>query len=524
MYDILIKNGHVIDGTGSAPFLADVAIKEDRIVKIGELHNEKGEIEINASGKIVCPGFVDINNHSDTHWQIFLNPDLESLAYQGITTIVGGACGSSLAPLATPLAMESIQKWIDLKNISFNWLTLKEFLKVLELKKLSVNFATLVGHENLRRGILKDELRSPSSKELKFIEKMFQDSMKSGALGLSTGLIYTHARLASGEELKDLAKIVKKYNGVYVTHIRDEASEVVESIEEAIKIGQEVKMKLHIAHLKVMGKKNWGKMESALAHISRAKENGIDISFDVYPYTNTGSVLYAMLPSWVAEGGRKIMIHRLKDPIIRTKVIAEMKKSGFEYKKIEIAASPLDKTLTRRKITDIAISQNKTVEEAIIDILIASEGRVITSMEILSEENVRQAVVHPLSMIASNGAGYSLNHAKTGELVHPRSFGTFIKVLEKYVLQEKIITMEEAIRKMTSRPAEKFGVAKRGKLAKGFFADVLVLDRDKISSPSEKDRPYQYSRGVEYSFVNGKMVVQEGKYAGVRNGRVIKRT
>ena len=469
MYDILIKNGYVVDGSGSAPFLADVAIKEDKIVKIGELHNEKGEIEIDAHGKIVCPGFVDVNNHSDTYWQIFQNPDLESLAYQGITTIVGGACGSSLAPLATPSAMESIQKWIDLKNISFNWLTLKEFLKVLETKKLSVNFATLVGHENLRRGILKDELRAPNTKELKFIEKMFLDSMKSGALGLSTGLIYTHARLASGEELLDLAKIVKKYEGVYVTHIRDEAEGVVDSIEEAIKIGQEVKMKLHISHLKVMGKKNWSKMEEALAHISRAKENGVDISFDVYPYTNTGSVLYAMLPSWVAEGGRKIMISRLKDPAIRTKVMAEMKKSGFEYKKIEIASSPMDKTLTRRKITDIAISQNKTVEEAIIDILIASEGRVITSMEILSEKNVREAVTHPLSIIASNGAGYSIDHAKTGELVHPRSFGTFMKVLEKYVLQEKIITLGRSNQKNDFIPSGKIWSFQKRKIGKRIF-------------------------------------------------------
>ncbi|HRY82733.1 MAG TPA: amidohydrolase family protein [Candidatus Moranbacteria bacterium] len=523
MYDILIKNGKIIDGTGQAGFLADVAIKEDKIVKIGELHNEKGEIEIDANGKIVCPGFVDINNHSDTFWQIFLNPDLESLAYQGITTIVGGACGSSLAPLATPSAIESIQKWVELKNISFSWLTLQEFFDFLENKKFSVNFATLIGHENLRRGILKDELRAPNPKELRFIEKMLKDSMKAGALGISSGLIYTHARLATGEELLSLASIVKKYGGVYVTHIRDEAQEVVQSIEEAVKIGREAKMKLHISHLKVMGKKNWAKMDEALAYISRAREAGIDISFDVYPYTSTGSVLYAMFPSWVAEGGRKIMLHRLKDPIIRAKVITEMKKSGFEYKKIEIAASPLNKTLARRKITEIADSQNKSVEEAIIDVLIASEGRVITSMETLSEDNIRKAIIHPFSMIASNGAGYNLNHAKTGELVHPRSFGTFIKVLEKYVNQEKIITMEEAIRKMTAFPAEKFGIAKRGKLEKGYFADILVLDKNKIASPADKDRPYQYSRGIDYSFVNGKMVIQDGKYDGARDGRIIKR-
>lgn len=522
MYDILIKNGKVIDGTGRPSFLADVAIQDDKIVRIGELHEEKGEIEIDAHGKIVCPGFIDINNHSDTFWQIFINPNLESLVYQGITTIVGGACGSSLAPLATPITIESIQKWVDLKNISFSWLSLKEFFTFLKFKKLSVNFATFVGHENLRRGILKDESRSPNPKELKFIEKMLKDSMISGALGLSSGLIYTHARLATSEELINLANIVKKYNGVYVTHIRDEAGEVVQSVEEAIKIGREVRMKLHISHLKVMGKKNWGKMEEVLAHISQAKKAGIDISFDVYPYTNTGSVLYAMLPSWVAEGGRKIMLHRLKDLAIRAKVISEMKKSGFEYDKIEISASPLDKTLTNRKITEIATSQNKTVEEAIIDVLIASEGRVITSMETLSEDNVRSAIAHPLSIIASNGAGYNLEHAKTGERVHPRSFGTYIKVLEKYVLAEKLITFEEAIAKMTSRPAEKFEILKRGKIEKGYFADVLVLNEKNISSPSSKDRPYQYSRGVEYSFVNGKMVVKDGKYEGEKNGRIIK--
>jgi N-acyl-D-amino-acid deacylase len=421
------------------------------------------------------------------------------------------------------LTIESIQKWVDLRNINFNWLSLKEFYTFLKFKKISVNFATLIGHENLRRGILKDELRSPNPKELKFIEKMLKDSMQAGALGLSSGLIYTHARLATSDELTNLANIIKEYKGVYVTHIRDEAGGVIQSVEEAIEIGREAKMKLHISHLKIMGRKNWEKMREALEHISQASEAGIDISFDVYPYTNTGSVLYAMLPSWVAEGGRKIMLHRLKDPAIRAKVIVEMKKSGFEYEKIEIAASPLNKTLTNRKITEIATSQNKTVEEAIIDVLIASEGRVITSIETLSEDNVRSAIVHPLSMIASNGAGYSLEHAKTGEKVHPRSFGSFMKVLEKYVLAEKIITLETAISKMTSRPAEKFGILKRGKIKKGYFADILILDEKNISSPSNKENPYQYSRGIDYSFLNGKMVIQEGKYNGEKNGRIIKR-
>ena len=523
MYDIIIKDGNVIDGTGKPMFLADVGIKGDKIAKIGELHDDRGEIEIDAREKIVCPGFIDVNNHSDTFWQIFLNPDLESLLYQGITTIVGGNCGSSLAPLARAETIKAIQKWIDLRTVNFNWLSLNEFFKFLGGGKLSVNFATLIGHETLRRGVLEDELRSPNPKEIKYIIRSFARSMKDGALGMSTGLIYTHARLAPMSELINLARIVKKYDGVYATHTRDEGNELIDSIEESVKISRETKVKLHISHLKAVGKNNWRKMEDALALIDRASKSGMDISFDVYPYINTGSVLYTLLPSWVAEGGKKMMLHRLKDPAIRAKVISEMEESGFEYDKVEIASSPLDKTLTRRKITEIAKFQDKKVEEAIIDILIASEGRVITSMEVLSEENVKKAILHPLSMIATNGSGYSVFHSKTGELVHPRSFGSFSKILAKYVLEEKTLSFEEAVKKMTSFPAEKFGIEKRGRLKEKYAADVLVLDKNKIASPSENGHPYRYSKGVEYMLVNGKIVIKQGKYEKVRNGRIIKR-
>ncbi|HHE45939.1 MAG TPA: hypothetical protein ENL05_01155, partial [Candidatus Moranbacteria bacterium] len=378
------------------------------------------------------------------------------------------------------------------------------------------------GHGTLRRGVLNDEVRSPNLKELKFIEKKLKESMKQGSFGLSTGLIYTHARLASPEELKGLAKIVKKYKGIYTSHIKDEANEVLDSLEEAIQIGRDTGVKLHSSHLKVMGAKNWPKMDDALALIDNAYKNGIDISFDVYPYTNTGSVLYTLLPAWVAEGGKKMMLYRLKDLAVRAKVISEMKRSGFEYNKIEIASSSLDKTLTRRKIADIAQAQNKTVEDTIIDILLASEGRVITSIEVLNESNVKKAILHPLSMIATNGSGYNINHAKTGEVVHQRSFGAFTKVLEKYVLEEEIIRFEDAIRKMTAYPAEKYSIRNRGRLKKGYFADVLVFNRSEISSPATRENPYQYSRGIEYSIINGKIIIEEGKYKKIKNGRIIK--
>jgi N-acyl-D-amino-acid deacylase len=522
MYDILIKGGTIIDGTGEPMFSADVAVAGDRIAKIGNLSNERGEIEIEAEGKIVCPGFIDVNNHSDTYWRIFLNPDLESLVYQGITTIVGGNCGSSLAPLTEAKNIETIQKWVDLKEINVNWLSLEEFFGFLGDAKLSVNFATLVGHGTLRRGLLGDDVRSPNPKELRFFENKLKEAMKQGALGLSTGLVYSHARLASFEELKDLAGIVRKYHGVYTTHIKDEGDELIDSLEEAVRIGREAGVKLHISHLKAVGMKNWPKMAEALAMIDQAQESGVDISFDVYPYTNTGSVLYTLLPAWVAEGGRKMMLRRLKDLVVRDKVIAEMRKSDFEYEKVEISSSPLDKTLTRRKITEIAKSQGQTVEDAIIDILIASEGRVITSMEVLGEENVKKAIIHPLSIIATNGAGYDLEHAAGGEIVHQRSFGTFQKVLAKYVLEEEVIRFEDAVRKMTAAPAEKFQIKKRGRIQAGFFADILIMDRAKISSPSSRENTYQYSRGIEHSMVNGKMVISDGVYQSSKRGRIIK--
>lgn len=523
MYDIIIKNGNIIDGTGVPMFLGDVGIKEDRIAKVGDLGNEKADKIIDAGGKFVCPGFIDVNNHSDTYWQLFLNPDLESLVYQGITTIVGGNCGSSLAPLTSPKNIESIQKWADMKKINVNWLKFAEFVDFMKSKKFSVNFATLIGHGTMRRGILHDEVRSLTTKELNFIKKELSESISNGALGMSTGLIYTHAKLAPAEELTDLAKTVKKYDGVYATHIRGEGEELIESCEEAVDVARKSGVKLHISHLKVMGRKNWKKMDEAFDIIDHAYENGIDVTFDVYPYTNTGSVLYTLLPDWVAEGGKKIMIHRLKDPSVRAKVKTEMKKSGIDYDKVEIAISPLGKTLARRKITEIAKIQEKSVEDAVIDILIASEGRVITSMEILSEENVKKAILHPLSIIATNGVGYNTEHRASGELVHPRSFGSFIKILVEYVQKNKLLSWEEAVKKMTSLPARKFGLKKRGEIKEKNIADIVILDKDKLESSATKDNPYQYSRGVEFVFVGGKITLAEGKYTGERFGEMIRR-
>lgn len=523
MFDIIIKNGTIIDGTGKPMFLGDVGIKEEKIDEIGDLSHERAHTEIDAKNQYVCPGFIDVNNHSDTYWRIFTNPELESLLYQGITTIIGGNCGSSLAPLKNQDIIQSIQKWADISSINLNWLSMGEFLAEVERRKISVNFASLVGHATLRRGLLRDEVRSVTPRELSMMKEMLKRAMKEGAFGFSTGLVYTHAKLASEDEISEIAKIVKSYGGVYTTHVRGETNELVEAVQEAINIAKKTGINLEISHLKAIGEKNWDLMQRALDLIEAARTDGVDVNFDVYPYTYTGSVLYILLPDWVAEGGKKMMIRRLKDPETRKKVLEEMRNDNYDYSKITISISPLNKTLTRKKIVDIARAQEKTVEETIIDVLIASEGRVVSMIDGLSEKNVEKAIRNPFSIISSNGAGYNLEHQNTSELVHPRNFGSFSRVLGHYVEGKKILSWEEAIHKMSGKPAQKFQIKKRGALKPDYYADLVIVSPETVMDMATPENPYQYSKGINYVIVNGKIAIEDGSYNGSRSGEIIRK-
>jgi N-acyl-D-amino-acid deacylase len=523
MYDILIKNGVIIDGTGKPMFKGDLGIREGVIADIGDLSGEHAQTEIDAAKKYVAPGFIDVNNHSDTYWRIFMDPVLESLISQGVTTIIGGNCGASLAPLTKHEVMKSIQKWTDMNKVNFNWLSMEEFLSEVEKKKLSLNFASLVGHGTLRRGLIGDEVRDISPAEMGIMKKMLTRAMKEGALGLSTGLVYSHAKLATSREIAELAEIVKKYDGVYTTHIRGEGHELIQAVEEAIRIAENSGVRLQISHLKAMGEKNWKLMEEALSLVETARTSGIDVNFDVYPYTSTGSVLYILLPDWVTEGGRNMMLSRLKDPDVRERVVKEMKENEHDYSKITISISALDKTLNHKKITEIAQLQNKSIEDAIIDLLIASEGRVITMMEVLSEKNVDKGVINPFSIISSNGSGYDIAHSETGEVVHPRNFGSFPRVLANYVRNRGVVGWEEAVRKMSGLPAEKFKIEKRGILAKGNYADVIVFDPQSICDMATTENPYRYSKGIDWVLVNGKPAIKNGAITGSLNGEIVKR-
>lgn len=522
IFDVIIRGGTLIDGTGAAMSKQDIGIKNERIEKVGDLSNDGADVVIDASGKYVTPGFIDVGNHSDSYWRVFDDPDLESLLYQGITTIVGGNCGSSVAPLANQNIIASVQKWADISGINLDWLSVADFLDHIDDNPLSVNFATLVGHGTLRRGLIGDDARELKKEEIDVMQQMLKDSLKEGAIGFSTGLIYSHAKPANQDELVSLVETVKKQGGTYSTHIREESKDVVKSISEAIGIARKTGVGLHISHLKIVGEKNWHFIDDVLNIIDSAREEGVDVSFDVYPYTYTGTVLYTLLPDWVSKGGRKVMLGRIKNLETRKKIVAEMKKSEVDYDRVIISISALDKTLTSRKITDIAKMQEKSIEETILDVLSASSGRVITLMNTLSEDNLLRFLKHPLSMVSSNGSGYNISHKDSSELVHPRNFGSFIRILSRYVLDKRVLSWEEAVFKMSGFPAKKFKLDGRGAVREGNFADVLVINPDAVDDVSDIENPYRYARGVDNMLINGETVIWEGKYTKERSGKVIK--
>jgi N-acyl-D-amino-acid deacylase len=526
MNDVLIKNTIIIDGTKNNKYEADILISEGKIKKIGKLGALKANIVIDDANLYASPGFIDINNHSDTYLTIFTIPTLESLLKQGITTIIGGNCGSSLAPLVSADIIKTIQKWTDTKDINLNWLNFKEFLEELGKKKIGVNFGSLVGHSTIRRGILKDEFRNLRPKEIKIMKELLKSALKEGAFGLSSGLAYSHAKIAPQKEIIDLLKIVKDFNGIYASHIRGEAEELLPAIEETIEAAKKTKISVEISHLKAMGRKFWPNMTKAITLIEEAQKKKININFDIYPYNVTGSVLYILLPDWVAEGGKFMLLKRLGDPAIKTKIIKEMQeRKDYEYDKITIAMSPIDRTFIGRKITEIAKSQNISIEEAIINMLTASDGRMITFLDTLDPDNVEMGIKHPLSFIGSDGAGYNLQYYQNKkELVHPRCFGAFPRFLGKYIREKGLMSWEEAIYKITGGPAIKLGLKDRGLIKENFWADLVLFNPKKIIDKATFENPYQYSGGVEYVFINGKMAIERGVYTGQRAGSILKKS
>ncbi len=519
MSKIIIKNGTIVDGKNSEPYLADVVIEKGKIKAIGNYKNKKAEKIIDASGKYVSPGFIDAHCHSDGYWTLFKIPAQESAIAQGVTTIVCGNDGTSIAPLPRPEAIETIRRWVPVGDLAVNWMTIEGLLKELEKTRLGVNFATLVGHTTLRRGLVGDERRDLSREELAVMKNMTSEAMKEGALGFSTGLSYSHVNFVKNEEIDHLVSLTSSMGGVYSTHLRSESEGLYEATEEAIRTSQKANASLLIAHLKAKGKMHWSIFDRTLKLIENSYRDGVNVNFTVYPYSTTGSVLYAYFPKWITDGGRDSMLLRLRDHASRKKLVKELAEDQNDYENMIVSICPFSKSLVGKSIGDMARESGFSVEEATIQLLLAGNGHVIVFDQTIDEDNMKQAVIHPLSIIASSGAYYNNKWMKENEeLVHPRSFGTFPRFLKQFVVDEGLLSWSEAIYKITGMPAEKMGIAGRGVLAKGNFADIVVFDPKNIEDLATFENPYKYPKGIEAVLVNGEIAMKEGVIGKERLG------
>lgn len=523
MFDVVIKNGAVIDGSGAARVVTDVAIKDEKVSALENLGDRfEAQKVIDATGKIVCPGFVDILDHSDSFWTLYNVPRLDSKIMQGVTTIIGGNCGSSLAPVLGPDSIYSIRKWSNADHLSINWVRVSEFFEELKRHKLGLNFGSLVGHETLRRGIMGDEVRRITGEEIKMMGKMLYDALHEGAWGMSTGLVFSHAKMSSSDEVKYLAGILQSENALYASHIRGEAEDLLPSVNETIQIGHETGVSIEISHFKAVGQKYWSDMPRALHMINLAGEEGVNVDFDIYPYDTTGSVLYIILPDWVSEGGRQKMLSRLKDFDLRHKIVAEMKGLDYNYDHLIVSICPRMKEVVGKSIAELAVRQELSPEECVIELLIGAGGHAIVfDRGALSEQNIVEEIKHSHCIIASGDAAYHTDYARRGELVHPRCFGAFARMLGKYAREEGVASLEEIIYKMTLKPARKVGLDKRGLLQSGYYADIAIFDPALVRDHATYENPYQYATGFDYVILNGRVVVEEGAHTGELAGRVL---
>ncbi len=489
--DILIKNGRIIDGTGNSWYYGDVAIKKDKILAVGFIPNIKAKRIIDAQKKVITPGFIDVHTHIEGDEKI--SPRAESFIYDGVTSVITGNCGSSKTEI-------------------------KQYFKYLDSLKISLNVGTFIGHNSVRQAAMGTANRKPTDSELQKMESLVQKAMQDGAVGFSTGLIYIPGTYSETDEVIALAKAAAKYNGVYTSHIRNESDKVFEAIEEALNIGRQAGMPVQISHFKI-GKPNWNRS-------NEARETGLEVNIDQYPYTASSTSINSLIPSWALANSRDSISYRFKNPVIRQKIVAEMiqdmtKRDRPDFSYAVVASYKPNPEYNGKNISEINKLLNRPYTipaeiETILDLTEkASAQMVFHSMQEPDVENIMQ---YPFTMVASDSG---IREFGAG-VPHPRGYGSNARVLSYYVREKKIITLEDAIRRMTSLPAQKFGFQDRGVLKKGMQADILVFDPEQVKDVSTYEKPHAYSQGMEYILVNGKLTVDNGKHTGARNGKILR--
>jgi N-acyl-D-amino-acid deacylase len=529
MFDVIIKNGKVIDGAGNPWFKADVGIDGQIISAIGRLSAEEASKIIDADGLVVSPGFIDMHSHSD--FELLVNPKAESKIRQGITTEVIGNCGASAAPLNDLMKAEArkADSLIEEAELQLDWSTMKDYLSRLGRQGVAVNVVPLVGHGNLRACAMGFVDRPPTKTELEEMKKRLAQAMEEGAFGMSTGLIYPPGCYAETDELIELSRVVASYGGIYTSHIRDEGDKMLESVKEAIEIGEEAGIPVEISHHKSEGKANWGKVKESLKMIEEVRDRGIDVTCDVYPYVAASTGLSAELPHWAHEGGTEKLVQRLTDAETRARLIRELREESPDQASMlevdiwdvtQIARCKNHPDLEGKTVSEIAQTKHMDAFELVFDLLI-DDAAISVVCFLMCEDDVCTVLRHPVSMIGTDGWAVAPYGVLGKGMPHPRSYGTFPRVLGKYVREERILMLENAIRKMTSLPAQKLGLRDRGIIREGMRADITIFNPETITDRATYQNPHQYPDGVEYVIVNGKIAVGERGHTGALAGGVL---
>lgn len=515
-YDIIIRNGTIYDGSGNTPFIGDIAIQADTIAAIGKLSDATGKKEINATGLAVAPGFINMLSWADQN----LLKDGRSMSdiKQGVTLEVFGE-GWSPGPMKrkSKVAVDSL--WTTLGGY-FNWLM---------KKGTSTNVASFVGQTSVRNYVMGYDNRKPTDAELTQMKQLVQQAMEEGAMGLGTSLIYAPATYASTEELIELAKVASKYSGMYTTHMRSEGDFILDAVNETIRIAKEANIHAEIYHMKINIARNWPKIDTLLNKIDSARKAGVKVTANMYPYTASATGLTSRLPTWVQEGGAKEMRKKLKTPAIRKKVLYEME-MGIPYKNSEpqyvalmgFRLDSLNKLYKGKRLSEVARLHGKNADETVIDLIVRDKSRIEALYYQQSEENVKRIVQLPYVSFGSDGGSETIDDKNVEEGAHPRSYGTFARVLAKYVREEKLVTLQEAVRRLTSLPATNLKIKKRGNIKIGYFADLAIFDPAKVQDHATFEKPKQYSTGMVHVFVNGVQVLQNGEHTGAKPGRTVR--
>jgi len=530
-YDIVIRNARIVDGTGSPWYAGDIGIRGGRVAAIGRLTDAPARRTIDARGMVVAPGFIDMLGQSEL--TILVNPHLPSKIYQGITTEITGE-GSSIAPIDNAL-VQADHVTYQHYGVEPTWQTFREYFARLRKQGMGINLASYVGATQVRRVVLGDGDRAPTAAELERMKALVRDAMRDGAVGLSTSLQYAPAPYAKTEELIALAREAAKFGGSYASHIRNEGDGILPALDEAFRIGREAGIPVEIWHLKAAGKANWGRMPEIVAHIEQARRSGVDVAADTYAYPAWFNSFSAIIPPWAHDGGDQKLVERLKDPAARARIRKELETPSSEWNNewqevpgpdailVGAVQNPKLVPLQGKSIAEIAKLWNKDPIDTVFDLLIEDEAFTGVAMVGMSEPDVTLALQQPWVSVCNDSQGTAPDGLLGKEHPHPRAYGTFPRILRKYVREEKKLTLEDAIRKFTALPAQRMRFADRGVLKAGMWADVVVFDPETIHDVATFENPNQLSEGMRFVLVNGVPVIDEGKMTNALPGKVLDR-